>query len=408
MSRAGADVALISPYPEPGQPSETGVAWYTQGLARALARAGAAVTVVAPGRDGSVGRVETDGGVRVERCFTRTPVGPVRAARVAVATGAPVTHVQHEAFLYGGPDTVPGMLVALRRLKGRARGPVVTMHQVVAPQTIDRSFTGMHRVAVPPAVARTGLATLQSSISRLASRVIVHEDAFQRVLPGSVVLPLGANHSEAPRSADGARARQLRARVGAAEDTLLVLAFGFVAPYKGLEPLLDAAGLAGPRVKVVVAGAEHPRLVGQGYLRQLQERYGRTATFTGYVEDHEVEGWFSAADAVALNYPKPFSSSGVLAQAANHGVAALLSPALAAIVGFPGGVALPPDPPDMARRLDSLAGDRPALDELKARTKALGTGRSWPEVAERHLAIYEEVIDAQRSPGRPVRLRPSR
>lgn len=164
------DVALISPYPEPGQPSETGVAWYTQGLARALARAGAAVTVVAPGGDGSVGRVETDGEVRVERCFTRGPTGPLRAAGAALSTGAPVAHVQHEAFLYGGPGSVPGMLAALGRLKGRSRGPVVTMHQVVAPQSIDRSFTGMHRVGIPPAVARTGLSTLQSSISRLVSR----------------------------------------------------------------------------------------------------------------------------------------------------------------------------------------------------------------------------------------------
>ncbi len=403
-----ADVALISPYPQPGQPSETGVAWYTQGLARALSRAGAAVTVVAPGRDGERGRVEMDGDVRVERCFSRGATGPVRAARAAVATGAPVTHVQHEAFLYGGPDSVPGMLVALRQLRGRDRGPVVTMHQVVAPQSIDRSFTGMHRVSVPPAVARTGMATLQNSISRLASQVIVHEDAFRRVLPGSVVLPLGAGGAEQIDPAAAGRSPALRASVGASEDTLLVLAFGFVAPYKGLEPVLDAAGMAGERVKVVVAGGEHPRLVGQGYLRQLQERYGRVAAFTGYVGDDEVEAWFGAADAVALNYPKPFSSSGVLAQAANHGVAALLSPALAAVVGFPQSAALPAEPVRMARWLQSLAGDRAALDELKERTSKLRTGRSWTEVAERHLAIYEEVIDAQRSSGRALRLRSRR
>lgn len=403
-----ADIALISPYPEAGQPSETGVAWYTQGLARALDRAGAAVTVLAPGRDGPPGRVETDGGVRVQRCFARSPAGPIRAARAALDSGAPVIHVQHEAFLYGGPDTVPGMLMALRRLRDRARGPVVTMHQVVEPQSIDRSFTGMHRVAIPPVVARAGLATVQNSISRLASRVIVHEDAFQRVVPKSVVVPLGVDSSGDAGSVDPARARKLRARAGASDDTMLVLAFGFVAPYKGLEPLLDAALLGGPRVKVVVAGAEHPRLVGHGYLRQLHERYGQAVTFTGYVGDDEVEAWFAAADAVALNYPKPFSSSGVLALAANHGVAALLSPALAAVVGFPGPAALPPDPPAMARWLESLAGDRAALDELKARTAALSTGRSWSEVAERHLAIYEEVIHAQRSPGRSIRLRPSR
>lgn len=398
-------VALISPYPEPGQPSTTGVAWYTQGLARALAGTGAEVTVVAPGPAGT-DRVESDGPVRVQRCFSRGRAGLLRAARAATASGAQVTHVQHEAFLYGGPETVPALLVALGRLRGNERGPVVTMHQVVAPASVDRSFTGMHRVAIPPAVARAGLATMQKSISRLASRVIVHEDAFRRVVPGSVVMPLGANRPELlPASRKDQRTAELRARAGAPPGSLLVLGFGFVAPYKGLEPALEAARLAGERIRLVVAGTEHPRLVGQGYLHQLEERYRDVAYFTGYVDDGDVDAWFGASDAVLLNYPRPFSSSGVLAQAAHHGVPALLSAELAAVVGFPAESALPAEPDRMAKWLVELAGDPGRRDELRRRTGELGTGRSWPEVAERHLEIYEEVIDAQRASGRASRHR---
>lgn len=402
-----ADITLISPYPEAGRRPSSGVAWYTQGLAHALTEAGLGVTVVAP-EAGRARTTEHDGRVRVDRRFPSGASGLMRAAGAAVANGTPVTHVQHETFLYGGPDSVPAMLMALGRLRRRNRGPVVTMHQVVAPESVDRAFTGMHRVGIPPAVARAGLSTVQSSISRLASRVIVHEEAFKKVLPSSVVLPLGSDTSPPPEPGTSRQAGDLRRRLDATGRALVVLCFGFVAPYKGLEPALRAAELAGPRVKMIVAGAEHPRLSGQGYLDGLRDRFGHAATFTGYVGDDDVGAWFDAADVVLLNYPKPFSSSGVLAQAIHHDVPVLLSPALARVVGFPAETAAPDDPAGLARSLESLARERAQLGHLLDLTRRLGAGRSWAEVAERHIAIYEEVIDAQRASGWTHQLRSRR
>jgi glycosyltransferase involved in cell wall biosynthesis len=438
-----ADVTLVSPYPTckpspesggnaPGRPgtaggegtdgggSRSGVAWYTRSLAQSLTARGARVHVVAPGEAGSL-RTEMDGAVQVDRCFERGPAGPLRAVGAAVATGAPVVHVQHEAFLYGGPDSVPGVLLALARLRQARRGPVVTMHQVVEPASVDRGFTEIHRVNIPPPVARAGLATMQSSVARIASRLIVHEEAFRRILNRSVVFPLGANSLGEPdpisghpndgtwggdhASADPVASRRAsrRAEAGVGPGDLLALCFGFVAPYKGFERVLEAARLTGPRVKVVVAGSEHPRLQGQGYLEQLRSRYSDVALFTGFVPDEDVAGWFAAADAVLLPYPQPFSSSGVLADAIEHGVAALVSAPLAEVIGWPPEASLSLEPSRMASRLDELAADQPQLEQLTAQTVALQAGRSWAELAERHLALYQEVIDAQRSPRRTVR-----
>lgn len=392
-----ADVALVSPYPDSDQQSPSGVGWYTQRLARALADAGARVTVLAPGERESI-RVEHDGGVEVDRCFLRGPFGALRAAEAALSTGSPVVHVQHEAFLYGGPGSVPAVLLALARLRQSGRGPVVTMHQVVEPASIGREFTDIHRVNLPPAVARAGMVTMQSSVARTASRIIVHEEAFRRVLPGATVFPLGGN-SEAPQAGRG-----LRAVAGAGDDDLLVLCFGFVAPYKGFDLALEAARCAGPRVRLVIAGGEHPRLTGQGYLGALRDRYGDVAHFTGFVAEEDVAGWFGAADAVLLPYPKPFSSSGVLADAAAHGVPVLVSPPLAEVTGLPAEATVPLDPVGLGARLRELAGDRKQLDRLAAVSAALRRGRSWSELARRHLVLYEEVIDAQRAPRRTASL----
>ncbi|HET6874281.1 MAG TPA: hypothetical protein VFH70_05855, partial [Acidimicrobiales bacterium] len=259
------DVALVSPYPTTDQRGHSGVAWYSQCLARALAGAGARVTVVAPGeRDGYT--IEQDGPVQVDRCFHRGAAGALKAIGGAFGSGSPIVHIQHEAFLYGGPDSVPSVLAAMARIRQAGRGPVVTMHQVVEPASIDRSFTDIHRVNIPPAVARAGLATMQSSVARIASKVIVHEEAFRRMLPHAAVFPLGGNSSPPSGTGVAEGAARFRAEAGAGRDTLLVLCFGFVAPYKGFELALEAARLAGPQVKMVIAGGEHPRLEGQGYL----------------------------------------------------------------------------------------------------------------------------------------------
>jgi glycosyltransferase involved in cell wall biosynthesis len=403
-----ADVTLVSPYPTPGQQSRSGVAWYTRALATALTGEGAQVRVVAPyegppgaGPDGRT-VTEMDGGVRVDRCFGRGPGDPARAVTAALEERSPVVHLQHETFLYGGPASVPGVLYGLGRLRRAGRGPVVTMHQVVDPSTVDASFTDMHRVGVPPLLARTGLATIQWSVARLARRVVVHEQMFRQLIPNSVVLPLGGDAVASVDPAQAARSCELRAAAGAGPDTLLVLAFGFVAPYKGLDRALEAVQRSGSGVRLVVAGAEHPRLQGRGYLDGLRSAYPEVAHFTGYVPEEDVTPWFQAADAALLAYPRPFSSSGVLAHAVAHRVAALVSPGMAEVIGFPPSLALPVEPAAMGRRLAELAADRPRLADLADHTAALQVGRSWPEVARRHLDLYEEVTGAQRSSRRPV------
>ncbi|MBV9660855.1 MAG: hypothetical protein JO337_06835 [Acidimicrobiales bacterium] len=392
------DIALITPYPSPHGPSTSGVAWYAQHLARSLTDQGAHVAVIAPANDRP--SFELDGKVPIIRTFGKGPRGLMRAAGVALRTGAPVSHLQHEAFLFGGPGATPGLLGGLARLRRAGAGPVVTMHQVVAPGEVDDSFVRLHHLAIPTPIARAGLVTLQGSIRRIASRTIVHEEAFAAEMPGAVVVPMAARGWDGRPSS---RERQqhfdlpsLRQEHDIAKSDFLVLCFGFVAPYKGIEAALAAAELAGPTVRVVVAGAEHPRLAGTGYLDGLIRRYGHVARFTGYVPDDHVGAWFEAADAALLAYPQVFSSSAVLALAAEHGVPALLSPPLARVAGFPAEVAAPLEPRLLAERFDHLARRGPDLTCLEDRTRRLGEGRSWPNVARRHLEIYEEVTLGQR------------
>jgi glycosyltransferase involved in cell wall biosynthesis len=169
-----------------------------------------------------------------------------------------------------------------------------------------------------------------------------------------------------------------------------VLCFGYLAPYKGLETAIAAARLAGDAVRLVIAGGEHPRhgAAGDRYAERLRATAPPNVRFTGFVPEPDVAHWFAAADIALLPYAQPFASSGPLALALAHGTPALVSPALAQTAGAPPVMAAGPDPAAIAERLRALAADPAERERLRAAGAALAVGRSWPEVARRHLALY--------------------
>jgi glycosyltransferase involved in cell wall biosynthesis len=396
------DVVLVSPYPAAGSPQagRSGVATYAARLAGALADRGADVSVLAPAEEGAPARA-TDGPVRVHRPYARGPRALLHAAAAARATGAPVVHLQHETFLYGGAASIPALVPALRRLRRAGRGPVVTMHHVVDPSAVDADFTRVHRVRAPALAARLGLGAVQRAIGREAGRVLVHEPGFADLVPDARVVPHGVQPLE---PADPAAARA-RLGHGLDSDRLVVLCFGFLAPYKGLEAALAAAALVRDRVHLVVAGGEHPRLAeaGDPYARSLRERFAHAATFTGYVDDADVGDWFAAADVALLPYPRPHATSGPLALALGAGTPVLLSASLARCAGAPEATAVEAEPGALAARLRALADDPAAVAELAGASRALACDRAWPAVADRHLDVYEEVTHGRRAARRSLR-----
>jgi glycosyltransferase involved in cell wall biosynthesis len=396
------DVAMVSPYPSAGNgngngngngegaPAEggdaalSGVAPYASRLVHALTEAGAEVTVIAPEEPGEPVR-RREGRVRLERRFRRGTRALPEAVHAAKATGAPVTHLQHELFLYGGPESVPALIPALGGFRNGQR-MVVTMHHVVEPSAVDREFIRMHRLRAPVGLTRAALASVQRAIPRLAEAVIVHEPAFAPTVPGARVVPHGLEAGAATPGREEARGR-----LGLGPG-LVALCFGFLAPYKGLETALEAAALAGDRVQLVVAGGEHPRLAGRdSYAEELRARYGRIARFTGWLPEESVPWWFAAADLALFMYPRPHASSGGLALSLSHGTPPLLSPALAHATEAPRALEAPPDPRGLARLLSALASEPGLPAPMHAATEQLTRSRSWSEVAARHLQIYEEV-----------------
>jgi len=172
----------------------------------------------------------------------------------------------------------------------------------------------------------------------------------------------------------------------------LVLCFGLMRPYKGIDLLLEAwRGIEG--AELLVAGM--PRMDISGLRRSLPP--GVTLE-PRYLTDAELAESFQRADLVVLPY-REIDQSGVLFTALAFGKPLLLSdvggfPEVAgtgAARTFPAG-----DVPALHSALAELLADPGALREMAASASAAAQGPySWSESARLTLELYRSLLQAQ-------------
>ncbi len=172
----------------------------------------------------------------------------------------------------------------------------------------------------------------------------------------------------------------------------VVLFFGLLRPYKGLDTLLEAwRRVQGAELWVV----GRPRMA----LEPLRARAPAGVRFVPrFVSDAELPAFFRRADVVVLPYARTerLDWSGVLATALAFG-----KPSVISDVGGFGEVAAagaarlvaPDDPAALAGAIESLLGDPQAREGLAwgALTAAKGE-YSWETAARETLALYRDLV----------------
>ena len=242
-------------------------------------------------------------------------------------------------------------------------------------------------VAGPPASRVLGRA---AQVTACSSDLLMRARRLGATVSRSRTLPYGVDAQVfSPSCGDPA----LRARLGVAEEAVLVLAVGRLVEKKGFAYLIEAAARV-PAVQVLIAGDGDLRLALETQARSL----GAPVTFLGSVERSGLSALLAAADIVAV--PSVVDRAGNvdgLPNALLEALAAGRAIVASRVAGIPdviddgvNGILVPPrDVPRLADALGRLAGDPEARQRLGARARSDALARlTW----EKHVAILEECL----------------
>jgi glycosyltransferase involved in cell wall biosynthesis len=361
---------------------------YDRALAAALARAGAEVELLTTRF--LHGPVPPAAGYRVDERFYRRAAGRGLDAPARLPFKA-AEHVPDMLRLRRGLDadvvhyqwlTIPSLDVHL--LPPR-RPRVMTAHYILPPDPSRRQLRSARRVfgAMDAVVAHS-----EHSAARLRDEVGL-DPTQVRVIPHGAFDYLTKLPEEKP----------LPAELEGAEGPV-ILSFGLLRPYKGIEDLIEAYGRIAD--SDAARGAElwivgNPRMDVEPLRRRAVAAGGRVRFVTRFVDESEIPAIFRRADLVVLPYLDA-EHSGVLYTGLAFGKPLLLS----AVGGFPevaetgAGRLVPPGDTDaLAKALEELVTDDAARAELATAATRASTGPfSWEESARLHLHLYRDLVDA--------------
>ena len=243
----------------------------------------------------------------------------------------------------------------------------------------------------------------------LVNHIFVHTEKAKQQLTSAFgvprgkisVIPLGVNNSVPNTSLTSAEAK---ARLGLTTRQKVVLFFGRIAPYKGLEYLIEAMRLlrqTEPDYMLFIVG--RPKKDCASYLAEVRNHISRSNLRSNVIEriefvpDEETEIYFKAADVLVLPYTHIFQS-GLLALGYNFGL-----PVIAADVGSlkeeivlrkTGFVFRPRDPLDLAEKLSSYF-DSDLYHQLNTRRHEIqeyaNARYSWSTVADITCNVYKTL-----------------
>jgi glycosyltransferase involved in cell wall biosynthesis len=340
------------------------------------------------------------------------------------ATPAPVGYVRNDLFYRhaaGAPggrlrtatklvEHVPDML----RYRRHARDADVVHFQWLPVQGVDRRLlpTGRPLVLtahdVLPREPRPGQLAAQRRLCERFDAIVVHSEHGRarlveeldvgatrvHVIPHGVfthLAPAGSGGPEGAPEVEVVSAKTGDADQGAAP---VVLMFGLMRPYKGIDVLLEAwRGVEG---QAPIDDAEL-WVVGLPKMDISALRAGAPANVRfdpHFVTDEELPAYFERADLVVLPYLEA-DQSGVLFTALGFGKPLLLSD----VGGFPemadtGAARIVPagDAHALGQALRELLRDRAALTKMCVKARAAAHGRySWEAVAGAHVELYRSL-----------------
>ena len=183
---------------------------------------------------------------------------------------------------------------------------------------------------------------------------------------------------------------------------LKIMTFGKFGTYKKVENMIEAVEKvrksSGLNLEIVIAGTDNPNV--PGYLQSVQEKYKNVPqlTFTGYVEENQVETIFNESTVVVFPYTSTTGSSGVLHQAGSYGKAVVMPNLgdLATLIkdeGYKGEFFEPESVASLANAIEAIVTNDEHRIQLEIANYKAATAYPMERITNMYLAEFESIIN---------------
>lgn len=326
-------ISILTSYPKHGQThgeNIVGVASYTKKTVDEILRHKTGkrlrFTIYAEQLQGEPDTTE-DPNVTVERTWKRNSVKSlVKTIRLIAKNKSKVLIAPIEVYMYGTTTHLGFFLLGLAYLRARGKKIIIIAHQAPTDfASLTSKKAGLLFHLLSPIYFRV--------LKTVAHTIVVFETALKTAFGKSkkvVVIPHGVEiNSFSPKVPNLPKTPNPKV-----PNALL---FGFIAPYKGIDTILDLVPLAQksqkPLINLTIAGGPNPNHLVKpdmrAYMKMIEHKAAqKKATITGFVPESKIADYFTQADVVLFPYRTFMSSSGPLALAFSYRKPVLVSEAL--------------------------------------------------------------------------------
>lgn len=295
---------------------------------------------------------------------------PFNILKQVIRSRSKVVHIERLGpTVYGPYSTVPIVPIMVLALRLLGKKVIVSFSDVIDTRQINSAFLEAFESWLRvPRLVKAGLTYFYLLTSKFANVILTQTKNSKIIL-------------ETEYSVNSEKIRLIPLRQPAARRTIppddakkllglghqkVLLFFGHVAPYKGLNALVEAQALVQNNrqdVTLVIAGGNHRRLHFDylGQLQDLARKFGTRTKFTGFLPNELIPVAFSAADIVVYPCASIPGSSGSVSLTKQYGKPLVTTLAVAREEGVmhlvDGYVIAEPNPELIAKAVLELLGD---------------------------------------------------
>jgi glycosyltransferase involved in cell wall biosynthesis len=258
--------------------------------------------------------------------------------------------VQFEFNVLGGNKANLVLLALLAMLKVRGKHITFEMHQVLTDIGELKKHININN-PIMQKVYNLGLKIFYTVIGLITNKVVVFEEEMKLRLKQFVT---SSKIEVLCLSVDKQRVipqRDARKKLGMNQKEFVLLVFGFINGYKGIDWIMEALkgeeakrrkgdkallrDRTSSRIRLVIAGGKNPYLMHRSHYKKFYESIITEAqkhahvTYTDFVPEDKVYLYYSACDLVVMPYIAFMSASGPFSRALAHEKPVIISEKLA-------------------------------------------------------------------------------